>query len=44
MILLVELFTMSDYIVCYLVKMFVVVWCLAHWLVCLCLVLYGMSC
>ena len=24
-------------------EMFVVVWCLALWLVCLCLVLYGLS-
>ena len=49
MIVRVELSTMSECIVCktpwcHLVKMFVVVWCLALWLVCLCLVLCGQSC
>ena len=40
----VELSTMSGCTVCYLVMMFVVVWCLALWLVCLCLVLCDPTC
>ena len=49
MIVHVELSAMSDCTVCqtrwsYLVKIFVVVWCLALWLVCLYLIVCGPSC